>query len=157
MAAAGGNHQRPVGLVPHAGDRRESGVRRDGGGVVTVTGEPVPGSGLVAGRRLGLRAGDRPVPGLGPLGSAIMTAVWAARRAGPHAAPGSSGAPGCSCRGAFSGFYVLPAGRSTNLAFAVIARSVNLADGWVSTTLAEVSCDVRVAEEGFASQRGGVS
>ncbi len=61
---------------------------------VTVMGEPVPGSGLVAGRRLGLRAGDRPVPGLGPLGSAIMTAVWAARRAGPHAAPGSSGAPG---------------------------------------------------------------
>jgi len=94
VSAGSGKHQRAVGVVPHAGDGRESGVGRDGGGVVTVTGEPVPGSGLVAGRRLGLRAGDRPVPGLGPLGSAIMTAVWAARRAGPHAAPGSSGAPG---------------------------------------------------------------
>jgi hypothetical protein len=126
-------------------------VGRDGGGVVTVTGEPVPGSGPVPGRRLGVRTGGRPVPGLGPPESAIMTAVWAARRAGPHAAPGSSGAPGWSLSRAFSGFCVLPAGRSTNLAFAVIARSVNLADGWVSTILAEVSCDVRVAEEGFAS------
>jgi predicted transcriptional regulator len=79
-AAARGSHQRPVGVIPHAGDRRESGVGSDGGGVVTVTGEPVPGSGPVPGGRLGMRTFGRLVPGLGPLESAIMTAVWAARR-----------------------------------------------------------------------------
>ncbi len=53
-AAAGGKYQRPVGLVSHAGDRRESGLG-NGGRLVTVTDDPVPGSGPVAGGRLGVR------------------------------------------------------------------------------------------------------
>jgi hypothetical protein len=51
--------------------------------------------------------------------------------------------PCCTVR-----FHPLPTGRSANVAHAVIARSVNMADGWVSTILAEVSCDACVAEEG---------
>ena len=69
-----------MGVVPYAGDRRESGMGVNGRNAVTVTGEPVLGSGPVPGRRLGLRTGGCPVPGLGPLESAIMTAAWTARR-----------------------------------------------------------------------------
>ena len=58
--AAGGSHQRPVGLVSHAGDRRQGDLGSHGGNAMTVTGDTVPG--------------------LGPLESAVMTAVWAARQ-----------------------------------------------------------------------------